>query len=119
MEEEKIKHYYTDYIPFIDFMKLHNFRECNPNATSKGYDMDTNIIRIKFADADEDSYNKDGKWFEFGIYDFGSTRELVSNLNYIFSTRILKSYVYSFRMNKEIGMLEVLLTDQPGDLYDD
>ena len=110
--------YYTNYIRFIDFMKLYNFRNYNSNATTEGYDMDTDIIRIRFADMIEDSYKKD-KWFEFGIYDFGSKKELVSNLNYIFSDKILKSYVYSFRVNEEIGILEIELTDQPGDLYDD
>ena len=115
--KEKIE-YYTNYIRFIDFMKLYNFRNYNSNATTEGYDMDTDIIRIRFADMIEDSYKKD-KWFEFGIYDFGSKKELVSNLNYIFSDKILKSYVYSFRVNEEIGILEIELTDQPGDLYDD
>ena len=119
-EEEKPKiDYAVTYFKFIDFMKLYNFRDSYPTRT--GNDLnDTKIIRIIYGDVFNQTYNAEKyHWFEFGIYDFGATRDLVESLNRIFSEEILNSYVYSYCVNEESGTFEIWLTKEPGDEYDD
>lgn len=118
-ENKKKTEYAIDHIPFIEFMKIHNFRDCH-DAKDGSCDNDTKIIRIYYGGlVDKNCFRDKYNWFEFGIYNFGLTSSFVESLNRIFSKDILNSYVDSFCVNSETGILEVWLTDEPGDLYDD
>lgn len=118
-EQEKPK-FAIDYIPFMEFMKIHNFRDTHDSSRGHEYENDTKIIRIYYGNLiDENPFRDRSEWFEFGIYDFGSTRQFIEGMERIFSKDILNSYVDSFCVNSETGILEVWLTDEPGDLYDD
>lgn len=111
--------YAVTYFKFIDFLKLYNFRDCYPTAGSNDCN-DTKIIRIIYGDVFEEGVLSDRyHWFEFGIYDFGSTRDFVKSLERIFSKEILESYVYSYCANDESQTFEIWLTKEPGDEYDD
>lgn len=119
IKENKIKietPYAIDYIPFKEFMKIHNFRD-SYKSSDHNFDNDTKIIRIYYGDLNG-NYSPD-KWFEFGVYDFGTSFSLVESLNLIFSEKILNSYVYSFCVNNETSTLDVFLTGEPGDEYGD
>lgn len=112
------KTYVIDYIKFKDFIKIHNFRDSYPTKTSIE-DNDTKIIRIYYGEIiDENPFRDSTEWFEFGIYDFGSTKQLINALELIFSKNILNSYVNSFSVNNESNILEVWITKETGDEYD-
>lgn len=119
-EEEKNKTFVINYISFMDFMKVHNFRDCHDSNKGDDYENDTKIVRIYYGGLiDENPFRDNSEWFEFGIYDFGSTNQFIKGLQMILSDKIINSYVNSFCVNNETGTLEVWLTNEKGDPYDD
>lgn len=119
-EQKGESRFAINYIPFMEFMKIHNFRDTHNSSKGNDYENDTKIVRIYYGGiTDNNPFRDKSEWFEFGIYDFGSTRQLIQGLNKILSKEIIDSYVDSFCVNDETGILEIWITSDAGDLYDD
>jgi len=88
----------------IDMLKIYNFRNYKPELSSP-YGYDTTIVRIVSVEENEE-------WFEFGVYDYAQeNKSLVSRF---INPTILECEVESFRMNSELGIVEIFI-EQPSD----
>lgn len=99
---EKIKN-----ITFKQFIANYNFRSLDKESTSTNSEdcYDTQTIRI---------YIDDTNWFDFGIYDFGTTENKIMTIEQIFSKDILNSYIdqISTKEYSTYSVIEIYLTNK-------
>lgn len=103
-------------ITFKQFIATYCFRSIDKNSRSGELSDfgDTQIIRIHL-----DTENSDD-WFDFGIYNFGTTGYKLDNIDKIFSEEILKSYIdqISTKEYSVWSIVEIWLTSKKNTILD-